>query len=142
LVTQSFWNKAGDLSKNGVVVGCEPEYFLIKDWKVVSGELFGSTHERTASRVAVLGYTVAGDLFGASSPIGERMMINGVPFTVIGVSSERGQGLDVSNEDSQIGRLKITAFPFLLRIRASEVVNRDRVDVSHVWTAIDYEEKF
>src|SRR5260370_27935143 len=26
LVTQSFWNKAGDFSKNGVVVGCEPEY--------------------------------------------------------------------------------------------------------------------
>jgi putative ABC transport system permease protein len=101
-VTQSFWNKAGDFSKNGVVVGCEPEYFAIKDWPVVSGDLFGSAQERTASRVAVLGYTVAADLFGASSPIGQPMMINRVPFTVIGVLSERGQGLDVSNEDSQI----------------------------------------
>jgi putative ABC transport system permease protein len=102
LVTQSFWNKAGDFSKNGVVMGCEPEYFAIKDWQVVSGELFNSTQEQTASRVAVLGHTVAADLFGASSPIGQRMMINRVPFTVIGVLSERGQGLDVSNEDSQI----------------------------------------
>ena len=116
LVTQSFWNKAGDLSKNGVVVGCEPEYFLIKDWKVVSGELFGSTHERTASRVAVLGYTVAGDLFGASSPIGQRMMINRVPFTVIGVLSERGQGLDVSNEDSQIYVPLATAMRRLMNV--------------------------
>ncbi len=102
LVTQSFWNKAGDFSKNGVVVGCEPEYFAIKDWQVVSGNLFGSAEERTASRVAVLGHTVAADLFGASSPVGQGMMINRVPFTVIGVLSERGQGLDVSNEDSQI----------------------------------------
>jgi putative ABC transport system permease protein len=102
LVTQSFWNKAGDFSKNGVVMGCEPEYFAIKDWQVVSGDLFNSTQEQTASRVAVLGHTVAADLFGASSPIGQRMMINRVPFTVIGVLSERGQGLDVSNEDSQI----------------------------------------
>src|SRR5260370_1818782 len=102
LVTQSFWNKAGDFSKNGVVVGCEPEYFEIKDWQVVSGNLFGSAEERTASRVAVLGHTVAADLFGASSPVGQGMMINRVPFTVIGVLSERGQGLDVSNEDSQI----------------------------------------
>jgi putative ABC transport system permease protein len=102
LVTQSFWNKAGDFSKNGVVVGCEPEYFAIKDWTAVSGDLFDSTQERTASRVAVLGYTVTGDLFGTASPIGQRMMINRVPFTVIGVLSERGQGLDVSNEDSQI----------------------------------------
>ncbi len=102
LVTQSFWNKAGDFSKNSVVVGCEPEYFAIKDWQVLSGNLFGSAEERTASRVAVLGYTVAADLFGASSPVGQGMMINRVPFTVIGVLSERGQGLDVSNEDSQI----------------------------------------
>src|SRR5438270_6693497 len=36
LVTQSFWNKAGDLSKNAAVVGCEPDYFLIKDWPVTS----------------------------------------------------------------------------------------------------------
>jgi putative ABC transport system permease protein len=102
LVTQSFWNKAGDLSKNGVVVGCEPEYFAIKDWQVVSGEVFDAAQERTASRVAVLGHAVAADLFGAASPLGERMMINRMPFTVIGVLSERGQGLDVSNEDNQI----------------------------------------
>jgi putative ABC transport system permease protein len=102
VVRQSFWTKAGDFSKNGVVVGCEPNYFAIKDWRVVAGDLFDSTQERSASRVAVLGYTVARDLFGASSPIGQHMMINRVPFTVISVLSEQGQGLDVSNEDSQI----------------------------------------
>ena len=116
LVTQSFWNKAGDLSKNGVVVGCEPEYFAIKDWQVASGELFGSAHERAASRVAVLGYTVASDLFGASSPLGQRMTINRVPFTVIGVLAERGQGLDVSNEDSQIYVPLATAMRRLMNV--------------------------
>ena len=116
LVTQSFWNKAGDLSKNGVVVGCEAEYFSIKDWQVVSGDLFNSTQERTASRVAVLGYTVASDLFDTSSPIGQRMMINRVPFTVIGVLSERGQGLDVSNEDSQVYVPLATAMRRLMNV--------------------------
>ena len=102
LVTQSFWNKAGDLSKNAAVMGCEPDYFAIKDWSTAEGELFDSTQERTAARVALLGHTVANDLFGTSSPLGQRMMVNRVPFTVIGVLTERGQGLDVSNEDSQI----------------------------------------
>ena len=102
LVTQSFWSKAGDLSKNAVVMGCEPDYFVIKDWSVAAGEVFDSTEERTAARVALLGHTVANDLFGASSPLGQRMLINRVQFTVIGVLTERGQGLDVSNEDSQI----------------------------------------
>jgi putative ABC transport system permease protein len=115
-VTQSFWNKAGDLSKNGVVVGCEPDYFTIKDWPVVVGDVFDSTQEQTSARVAVLGHTVAIDLFGASSPIGQRMMINRVPFTVIGVLSERGQGLDVSNEDSQIYVPLATAMHRLMNV--------------------------
>jgi putative ABC transport system permease protein len=102
LVTQSFWSKAGDLSKNSVVVGCEPDYFAIKGWPVLVGGVFDSTQGRTAARVALLGHTVAIDLFGSSSPVGRHMMINRVPFTVIGVLSERGQGLDVSSEDSQI----------------------------------------
>jgi putative ABC transport system permease protein len=102
LATQSFWAKAGDLSKNAAIVGCEPDYFAIKDWAVTAGETFDATQERTAARVCVLGHTVALDLFGAASPVGQRMMINRVPFTVLGVLHERGQGLDVSNEDNQI----------------------------------------
>lgn len=102
LATESFWSKAGDLSKNATIMGCEPDYFAIKDWAVASGESFDLTQEWTAARVAVLGHTVAVDLFGTSSPVGQRVMINRVPFTVIGVLNERGQGLDVSNEDNQI----------------------------------------
>ncbi len=102
LVSQGFWNKAGDLSKTAVVVGCEPDYFAIKDWPLASGELFDAMQERTAARVALLGHTVAVDLFGASSPVGQRLLVNRVPFTVVGVLAERGQGLDVSNEDNQI----------------------------------------
>jgi putative ABC transport system permease protein len=115
-VAQSFWNKAGDLSKNSSVVGCEPDYFAIKDWPVVEGDVFDATQDRTAARVALLGHTVAFDLFGSSSPIGQRMMINRVPFTVIGVLSERGQGLDVSNEDSQIYVPLTTAMRRLMNV--------------------------
>ena len=101
-VTASFWLKSGDLSKNATVLGCEPDYFAIRNWQAVDGEVFGKTPERTASRVVLLGHTVARDIFSDRSPIGERMLINRAPFTVIGVLSERGQGLDVSNEDNQV----------------------------------------
>lgn len=102
LATQSFWAKAGDLSKNTAIVGCEPDYFVTKDWTVIEGKLFDSANDRNASRVAVLGHTVALDLFGEVSPLGQKMTINRVPFTVVGVLRERGQGLDVSSEDNQI----------------------------------------
>lgn len=102
LVSDSFRIKAGDLSKVTTVLGCEPDYFEIKDWPLQTGEVFGEVQERNAARVALLGRTVAADLFGASSPLGQRLSINRVPFLVIGVLSERGQGLDVSNEDDQV----------------------------------------
>ena len=101
-VTASFWLKSGDLSKNAAVVGCEPDYFTIRNWQTVDGEVFREAQERTASRVVLLGHTVARDIFSDQSPIGQRLLINRAPFTVIGVLSERGQGLDVSNEDNQV----------------------------------------
>jgi len=90
IVTASYWIKAGDLSKNATIIGCEPDYFPIKDWTVTAGDLFDETQERSAARVALLGQTVATDLFGKASPIGQHIMINRVPFTVSGVLAERG----------------------------------------------------
>ena len=102
LVTANFWTKAGDLSKNATVLGCEPDYFAIKNWAPAQGVLFDGAQERASARVALLGHSAALDLFGDASPLGSRLLISRVPFEVIGVLSERGQGLDVSNEDSQI----------------------------------------
>jgi putative ABC transport system permease protein len=102
LVTGSFWIKAGDLSKNAAVVGCEPDFFAIKSWPAATGLLFSQSQERSMARVVLLGHTAALDLFGEESPVGRRLMINRVPFIVAGVLTERGQGLDVSNEDSQL----------------------------------------
>ncbi len=101
--TNSFLVKAGDLSKsNCLVMGTEPEYARIRHWQTTDGEFYGIAEMRRSARVAVLGATVRRDLFGAESPIGKRMFINRVPFEVIGVLEERGQGLDATNEDNQV----------------------------------------
>jgi putative ABC transport system permease protein len=101
--TTAFLVKAGDLSKsNCAVVGVEPDYVRIKQWSVSSGEFFDQADVRRSARVAVLGSTVGRDLFGDESPIGQRIFINRVPFRVIGVLAERGQGLDAGNEDNQV----------------------------------------
>jgi putative ABC transport system permease protein len=115
-VTASFWLKSGDLSKNSTVLGCEPDYFAIRNWQTVEGEVFREPQERTASRVVLLGHTAARDIFGDRPPIGERLLINRAPFTVIGVLSERGQGLDVSNEDNQVYVPLSTAMRRLLNV--------------------------
>ena len=94
--------RAGDLTRNTTVVGCEPEYFRIRNWPVRMGTLFDSADERAGKRVILLGATAALDLFGPVDPTGERISVNRVPFTIAGVLSERGQGLDAADEDSQV----------------------------------------
>jgi putative ABC transport system permease protein len=94
--------RAGDLTKNTPVIGCAPEYFAIRHWRVRMGTLFEKEDGKRAARVAVLGATAARDLFGQEDPTGRRLVIGSVPFTIAGVLAERGQGLDAANEDSQI----------------------------------------
>lgn len=102
-ITTSFLVKAGDLSKsNCVVMGTEPDYARIRHWQTTEGEFYEVPEMRRAARVAVLGSTVRRDLFDSESPIGKRIFINRVPFEVIGVLEERGQGLDATNEDNQV----------------------------------------
>ena len=116
IVTASYWIKASDLSKNATIIGCEPDYFSIKNWTVTGGELFDARQERAAWRVALLGRTVATDLFGNSSAVGQHIMINRVPFTVVGILAERGQGLDVGNEDNQVYVPLTTAMRRLMNV--------------------------
>ncbi|MGH9826544.1 MAG: ABC transporter permease [Blastocatellia bacterium] len=116
-VTNAFLVKTGDLSKsNCVVVGTEPTYANIKNWPVSDGDFFGQADLRHSARVAVLGSTVRRDLFGEDSPIGERIFINRVPFEVVGVLAERGQGLDAGNEDNQVYVPLTTAMHRLMNI--------------------------
>ncbi len=103
IISGSFLVKAGDFSKPLCpVIGCEPRYLEIKSWSVAQGRFFDTQDVRALARVAALGYSVAQDLFPDRSPLGQLILVNRVPMQVIGVLSERGQGLDTANEDAQI----------------------------------------
>lgn len=94
--------KAGFLSNIAPVVGVEPAYFTMKAWELKRGRWFGQEDLRRSSRVALLGYKTAAELFRDTDPLGQRLFINRVPFEVIGVLEERGPGLDATDEDGQV----------------------------------------
>jgi len=108
--------RAGDLTKNTTIVGCNSEYFAIKHWAIALGFSFDESALRPQPRTALLGATAARDLFGEVDPTGSRITINRVPFTVEGVLAERGQGLDSSNEDDQVYVPLDTAMHRLMKI--------------------------
>ncbi len=72
------------------VMGVEPDYLVIKGWPMHSGSFFGEEDLRRRSKVAVLGKTVARELFGAADPAGSTIRIKSTPFRVIGVLAEKG----------------------------------------------------
>jgi putative ABC transport system permease protein len=94
--------KAGYLAKNSTpVIGVHSTYFEIKHWGVAQGQGFTTDEERGAAKVALLGSSVAKDLFGDFA-IGNSISINRIRFAIVGVLAERGQGLDTANEDMQV----------------------------------------
>jgi putative ABC transport system permease protein len=115
-VSGSLRLKAGYLSKVATVVGVEPAWFAMKSWELAEGSSYSADDEKRSARVAVIGATVAKDLYGKESPVGERLFINRVPFEVAGVMRERGQGLDGSTEDGQVYVPLNTAMKRLLNV--------------------------
>ncbi|MGQ5702469.1 ABC transporter permease [Sandaracinobacteroides sp. A072] len=83
------------------VVASTPAWFEVQDWFPEQGRAFTAMEERQAARVAVIGQTVADELFGANDPLGRRIRVRGTSFTVIGVLPVRGQGIGgVSRDDT------------------------------------------
>ena len=81
------------------VYGVSPAYFTIRDWPMSSGQHFADAEVRSGRKVALLGATVAKTLFPGSDPVGVRVRIGHVPFTVVGVLQAKGQNAGGGDED-------------------------------------------
>lgn len=72
------------------VQGVEPDYLTIKEWSVQAGDFFTDADVRSRNKVAVLGQTVADQLFGHQDVLGQEIRIGTTPFKVIGLLSKKG----------------------------------------------------
>ena len=79
--------------------GVDFDYVDIRDWSIESGRGFESSDLTGKRKVAILGHTVAEQLFPDEDPIGAQVRLRNVPFEVIGVLSEKGQTAEGSDQD-------------------------------------------
>ncbi|MBN2090748.1 ABC transporter permease [candidate division KSB1 bacterium] len=82
--------------------GVSPEYLYIRNFELQSGEMFTERDVRSSKKVAVIGNTVADELFGEQDPVGEQIRINNTPFTVIGRLKAKGQSGMGGDQDDVI----------------------------------------
>jgi putative ABC transport system permease protein len=84
---------------NTSVSGTTATWFKIRTWDVAEGALFDEDTGNSNAKVAVIGKTVATQLFQNASPIGQAIRINGQPYEVIGVLTAKGAGPRGDNDD-------------------------------------------
>ena len=82
------------------VYGTTPSYLTIRDRQVVNGTAFSQNDVVTHSDVALVGSTVAQNLFGASSPVGQTVDLAGVPFTIKGELNTAGASGSTSQDNT------------------------------------------
>lgn len=61
-----------------------------RDWPVAEGVFFSAEDVRAYVPVAVIGQTVANNLFPGGDPIGQYVLLNSIPFQVIGTMTSKG----------------------------------------------------
>ena len=91
----------GTNGKSFSVSGTIPENFDMRTIKTQEGAFFTSADNDARIRNAVLGYQVAIDLFGSQPAVGQTLLLNSVPFKVVGVTEKKGSaGPGGSSDDS------------------------------------------
>jgi putative ABC transport system permease protein len=81
----------GGTSDSGVsLTGTYPSYFPAENDTLSKGSYFTSQEVNTARNVVVLGSEAATDLFGTANPVGQSVLVAGIPFTVTGVLATKG----------------------------------------------------
>src|SRR6185369_10252459 len=86
---------------NTTVTGATADFASVHNVTVANGNFISDSNVRSIGRQAVLGATVATDLFADADPIGKTIRINKVNFTVIGVLTAKG-GAGFSGPDDMV----------------------------------------
>ncbi len=87
---------------NAWVQGTTPAYLDARSWPLADGAAFTDSDVRAATRVALIGRTVAQNLFGDENPVDKTFRIGQAPFTVLGVLAPKGQNLEGRDQDDLV----------------------------------------
>ncbi len=109
--------------------GVYPNFQSIDNWQISEGSWFSQADQDAGNPVAVLGQTTEQNLFTgvASDPIGQTILINSNPFTVVGVLKAKGTAGAVDQDD-------IVYVPYSAanaRLKTSTFVNQIQAQVDN-----------
>jgi putative ABC transport system permease protein len=88
--TSETLSNGGTSDSSVSLTGTYPSYFPAENDTLSNGSYFTTQEVNTAQHVVVLGSEAATDLFGTANPVGQSVLVAGIPFTVVGVLATKG----------------------------------------------------
>jgi macrolide transport system ATP-binding/permease protein len=111
---------------------------LARDWRVQRGAFFSDADVNSFAPVAVLGQTVVANLYAPGfDPIGSHVLVNNIPFQVIGVMAGKGATTSGNDMDDVIFVPITTARMRLFGKRYVRTITVQMADVAQVETTQD-----
>ncbi len=90
----------GNQNWSTTIGGTTASYLFIRNYEISSGRNFVQEDNKNNSKVAIIGNTVATELFGDVDPINKTMRIGNIPFKIIGLLKTKGQsGMGMDQDD-------------------------------------------
>ncbi len=135
----------GNQNWSTTIGGTTASYLFIRNYEVMSGRNFVAEDNKNNSKVAIIGNTVATELFGDVDPINKTMRIGNVPFKIIGLLKSKGQsGMGMDQDDLVFipittAQKKVfgTAFPgtvSMINVKAadSDILDTTQADITEI----------
>ncbi len=131
---------ANGLNWNTQVIGESPDYPQIRNWNIAKGAMFSEQDVRGIAKTAVIGKTVADQLFPNENPIGQTIRIRNLPFKIVGLLESKGFNLFGQDQDdvvivpysSHMRRITFRIFinSILVQAASTEAINKVQSDIS------------
>ena len=127
--------RRADLDHRTEVMGTSADYIKARTWPLAQGTFFSVDDETRYAPVAVLGQTVAKALFPEGVQLGEFVLLNNIPFQVVGLMSAKGATSWGQDQDDAIfvpfttASLRLTGQRHLRSVTVA-VLDVDRIDAT------------
>lgn len=123
--------KAGTANRSATIIGTWPDFTTVRNAEAEHGTFFSGADNDQRNRVAVLGFDVAGDLFGTpAAAAGQQVRLNGISYTVLGVLPDKGAEFSSTNSS-----VLIPLGTYLQRINRPAALGRATVQSIYVQAA-------
>jgi len=111
--------------------GVESGYPEIRNWEIASGEFFSDRDNASKQKTAVIGATVANELFGGADPVGQQLRLGNTPFQIVGVLKSKGKTQMGDDQDNVVmvplntALVRLQRSSYLSSIEMSAVSEKD-----------------